>query len=216
MAKVDIQKKVLSANDEIALKNREILNSKKVFTLNMLSSPGSGKTSVLEKTLDHFQGKKEIHVLVGDVQTDNDARRLQKYTSKAEQIITGGSCHLEAKAIGAYLERENLDSADILVIENVGNLVCPSSFDLGEHKRAVVLSVAEGDDKPKKYPAMFRNADVVILNKMDLLSMTNFNVEEAEKNIYDINPGLKIFRTSCTNGEGFTPWYDWLEACMMK
>ena len=216
MAKVDIKKKVLSANDEIALKNREILNSKKVFTLNMLSSPGSGKTSVLEKTLEHFRGKKEIHVLVGDVQTDNDARRLQKYTSNAEQIITGGSCHLEAKAINAYLEKESLDSADILVIENVGNLVCPSSFDLGEHKRAVVLSVAEGDDKPKKYPAMFRNADVVILNKMDLLSMTNFKVEEAEKNIYDINPGLKIFRTSCTNGEGFAPWYDWLEASLMK
>jgi hydrogenase nickel incorporation protein HypB len=216
MAKIGIEKKVLSANDEMALQNREFLNAQKVFTLNMLSSPGSGKTSVLEKTLEHFRGKREIYVLVGDVQTDNDARRLQKYTTHAEQIITGGSCHLNAEGIAHYLKKEKLDKADMLIIENVGNLVCPASFDLGEHKRAVVLSVTEGDDKPKKYPAAFRSADIVILNKMDLLSMTNFSLDEAEKNIRDINPDLRVVRTSCVTGEGLGAWYDWLEGCLMK
>lgn len=216
MAKIRIKERVLSANDEIALANRKFLKSKKVFAFNILSSPGSGKTSILEKTLERLSGKMDIHVLVGDVQTDNDAKRLKKYCRKVKQIVTGGACHLEAKIVRDYLKRRSMDKADMLIIENVGNLICPSSYDLGEHKRVVMLSVTEGDDKPKKYPAMFRSSDALIINKTDLLKMTNFNIKKAEKNALNINPKLKVFRTSCVTGEGLDDWFKWLEKCLKK
>ncbi len=216
MSVITIERKVLEKNDQIAQKNRDDFTANKVFPINIVSSPGSGKTSILEKTIEHLKGKLKISVIEGDVQTDNDARRISALGVPAVQIVTHGGCHLEARLVRDAMDNVDLHNTQILVIENVGNLVCPANYDLGEAHKVVVVSTTEGDDKPVKYPNMFRNSSVLIINKIDLLPYLNCNVEQLEKNALQINPSLKIFRTSCTTGEGIDQWCSWLELQVLK
>jgi len=211
MSVITIEKKVLQKNDEIATQNRELFTKKGLFVINVVSSPGSGKTSILERTLEYIKDKIKIAVIEGDVQTNFDAKRVERYGVPVVQIVTNGGCHLEAKLVKEALESMNLDDVNILVIENVGNLVCPAGYDLGENVKVVIVSTTEGDDKPLKYPKMFRNASVLIINKIDLLSYVDCNIEELKKNALQINSSLKIFETSCTSGEGIPEWCQWLE-----
>jgi hydrogenase accessory protein HypB len=182
MSVITIERKVLEKNDEIASKNRGLFQEKGVFAVNLVSSPGSGKTSLLERTLEFLKGKARIAVVEGDVQTDLDSRRIEKYGVPVVQIVTNGSCHLEAKLVQDAIGRIDLNDVDILMIENVGNLVCPSGYDLGEAMKIVIVSTTEGDDKPLKYPAMFRNSSVLIINKIDLLPYVNCNLEDLKNN----------------------------------
>jgi len=216
MSVITIERKVLEKNDQIAQKNRDDFSSNKVFTINVVSSPGSGKTSILEKTIGHLKGKLNISVIEGDVQTDNDARRISALDVPAVQIVTHGGCHLEARLVRDAMENVDLAGTQLLVIENVGNLVCPSNYDLGEAHKVVVVSTTEGDDKPVKYPNMFRNSSVLIINKIDLLPYLNSNIDQLEKNALQINPSLKVFKTSCTTGEGIGEWCAWLESQVLK
>ena len=209
--KVSVEKKVLSKNDEIASEIRAALRKQGIVTLNLVSSPGSGKTSLLERTLKALNDKLKMALIAGDVQTENDALRLSQAGGKiVRPLITGGACHLDAQMVKKVLEKLDLTGTDILFIENVGNLVCPSSYDLGEDMKVVLISTTEGDDKPLKYPAMFRRSSVMILNKIDLLGMSNFNPEQVKKNALSINPNLTIFETSCTMDTGLEAWYNWL------
>lgn len=207
---ITVERKVLEKNDQIASSLRVKFKSKGLFVINLLSSPGSGKTSLIEKTVDHLKGKINISVIVGDVQTDNDARRIGKLNIPVVQIITHGSCHLEAQLVrDAYTKIEN-EPTDLLIIENVGNLVCPAGYDLGEDKKVVLISTTEGDDKPLKYPAMFRNSSAMVINKIDLLPYVNSSVEEIKKNAKSINSDLEIFNVSCKTSEGIEDWYNWI------
>ena len=216
MSVITIERKVLEKNDEIASKNRELFHRNGLFVLNMVSSPGSGKTSILERTLECLKGKLSIGVIEGDVQTDFDAQRVAKFDVPVVQIITNGGCHLDASLVHDALGNMSLNGIQLLIIENVGNLVCPANYDLGEHIKVVVASTTEGDDKPLKYPAMFRNASVLLINKIDLLPYVNCNIEELKKNAFSINPALNVFETSCTTKQGVQEWCDWLEKCIPK
>ena len=216
MSVITIERKVLQKNDEIATQNREVFTKKGLFVINVVSSPGSGKTSILERTLEHLKDKIKIAVIEGDVQTDFDAKRIERYGVPVVQIVTNGGCHLEAKLVKDALDNMSLDDVNILVIENVGNLVCPAGYDLGENMKVVIVSTTEGDDKPLKYPKMFRNASVLIINKTDLLSYIDCNIEDLKKNALQINPSLEIFKTSCTSGEGIPEWCQWLERNVSK
>jgi hydrogenase nickel incorporation protein HypB len=210
MSVITIEKKILEKNDEIASQNRELFAKHSIFVFNLVSSPGSGKTSILEKTLEHLKNKIKIAVIEGDVQTDLDAQRVARYGVPAVQIVTRGGCHLEAGLVQDALQRIDLKNIQLLVIENVGNLVCPANYDLGETLKVVVCSTTEGDDKPLKYPAMFRNASVLIINKIDLLPYVNCDINQLKKNARSINPSLKIFETSCTTKAGIAEWCTWL------
>jgi hydrogenase nickel incorporation protein HypB len=207
---VTIEKKVLAKNDEVAQQNRELLSDKRIFVINLVSSPGSGKTSLLERTLDYLKGKLRVAVVEGDVQTDLDAQRVAKFGVPVVQIVTNGGCHLEAKLVQDALAKIDLKDLDTIIIENVGNLVCPAGYDLGEAMKVVVASTTEGDDKPLKYPAMFRNASVLIINKIDLVPYVNCKLEQLRKNAFQINPTLKVFEISCTTNAGISEWSDWL------
>ncbi len=211
MSVITIERKVLEKNDEIARLNRALLEGHGLFSINVVSSPGAGKTSILERTIEHLRGSVRIAVIEGDVQTDFDAQRVARYGVPAIQIVTHGGCHLEAKLVQDALARLNLQELDLLVIENVGNLVCPANYDLGEALKVVVLSTTEGDDKPLKYPVMFRNASVLIINKMDLLPYVSCDLDIVRRNALQINPQLKIFETSCTTQAGISEWCHWLE-----
>lgn len=212
MSIITIERKVLEKNDEIAGENRKKFKEKKIFTLNFVSSPGSGKTSLIEKTLEIIKDDIRTSVIEGDVQTDLDAKRVEKYGVPVVQIVTNGACHLEAALIrDAFIKIEKLDM-QLLFIENVGNLVCPAGYDLGEDMKVVILSVTEGDDKPLKYPAMFRKAPVLIINKIDLIPYINCSLEALEKNALKINSALKIFKTSCTSMEGIQEWSSWIKS----
>jgi hydrogenase nickel incorporation protein HypB len=209
--RIPLERKVLNENDRIAAGLRERFRGRGVFCLNLISSPGSGKTSLLERTLEGFDKSRRVAVLTGDIQTDNDARRLARFGFPVRQITTGGACHLDARMV----ERALTDVADdyqILFLENVGNLVCPTSYDLGEDARAVVLSVTEGEDKPLKYPATFHHADLMVLNKIDLLPYVPFQMEAARENARRVQPDIEILDVSCTTGEGLDRWRAWLEA----
>jgi hydrogenase nickel incorporation protein HypB len=208
---ITIERKVLQKNDELAARNREMFNRKKIFTINLVSSPGSGKTSLIEKTIERLKDKVKFAVIEGDVQTDIDAKRVSNYNVPVVQIITNGSCHLEANLVRDALANIELNGTNLLIIENVGNLVCPAGFDLGEDLKAVIISVTEGDDKPLKYPKMFMNSKVLVINKTDLLPFVNCSIEILKSNALKINPKLKIFETSCTTGEGVADWCSWLE-----
>jgi hydrogenase nickel incorporation protein HypB len=211
--RIPLERKVLNENDRIAAGLRERFRERGVFCLNLISSPGSGKTSLLERTLEGFDKSRRVAVLTGDIQTDNDARRLARFGFPVRQITTGGACHLDARMV----ERALADIADdyrILFLENVGNLVCPTSYDLGEDARAVVLSVTEGEDKPLKYPATFHHADLMVLNKIDLLPYVPFQMEVARENARRVQPDIEIVDVSCTTGEGLDRWRAWLEACL--
>jgi hydrogenase nickel incorporation protein HypB len=209
--RIPLERKVLNENDRIAAGLRERFRERGVFCLNLISSPGSGKTSLLERTLEGFHKSRRVAVLTGDIQTDNDARRLARFGFPVRQITTGGACHLDARMV----ERALTDIADdyqILFLENVGNLVCPTSYDLGEDARAVVLSVTEGEDKPLKYPATFHHADLMVLNKIDLLPYVPFQMELAREYARRVQPEIEIVDVSCTTGEGLDRWRAWLEA----
>lgn len=210
MSIITIERKVLEKNDEVARQNRELFADHGIFVLNMVSSPGAGKTSILERTLERLRNDLDIAVIEGDVQTDLDARRVAKYNVPAVQILTRGGCHLEANLVRDALANLELKAIDLLIIENVGNLVCPSNYDLGEAMKVVVASTTEGDDKPLKYPAMFRNASVLILNKIDLLPYVQCNLSVLKENALKINPSLTVFETSCTTGQGIDAWCEWL------
>lgn len=209
---ITVERQILKKNDDVAAENREFFRKAGLFVFNLLSSPGSGKTSLLEKTLAQLHQKYRMAVIEGDVQTDLDAQRISKYNVPVVQIVTKGGCHLEANLIQNALKNLPDSNLDALIIENVGNLVCPSNYDLGEHMKIVVVSTTEGDDKPLKYPKMFRVSDVMVVNKTDLLPYVDFDMEAVRKNALQINPNLTIFETSCRSGEGIDRWTEWLSA----
>jgi hydrogenase nickel incorporation protein HypB len=211
MSVITIERKVLEKNDELAQRNRKMFARQKTFVINLVSSPGSGKTSLLEKTLGHLKGKLKIAVIEGDVQTDLDAQRVARFGVPVAQIVTNGGCHLEARLVADALEKLDLSGIELLVIENVGNLVCPSNYDLGEAMKVVVASTTEGDDKPLKYPAMFRNASVLIINKTDLLPYLDCDIAALRRNALHINPALVVFEASCKTGSGIPEWCAWLQ-----
>lgn len=210
MNRVGLERKVLSENDRIAAELRSRMNEHGILCLNLISSPGAGKTSLLERTLERLDSGARVAVLTGDIQTDNDAARLKRYGFPVRQITTGGTCHLDARMIERGLADWRLEDLDLLFIENVGNLVCPSSYDLGEAAKVVVLSVTEGDDKPLKYPAIFFKSELAVINKTDLLPYVPFDVDLAERNARSIHPGMNILRVSCANGAGLDEWILWL------
>lgn len=209
--KINVEKKVLSENDRLAAEIRQEMDNRRIVSLNLVSSPGSGKTSLLEQTLREFINEFRIGLIAGDVQTENDADRLKRAGGKAVRpIITGGACHLDARMVSKALTQFNLDNLDLLFVENVGNLVCPSSYDLGEDMKVVLISTTEGDDKPLKYPAMFRRSSAMVVNKTDLLGLSDFDLDRVIANARSINGNLEIFKTSCKSGEGLQDWYEWL------
>jgi hydrogenase nickel incorporation protein HypB len=210
--KISIDKKILSENDKLAEQIRRNLTDRKIVSLNLVSSPGSGKTSLLEKTLGALGDKLNMALIAGDVQTENDAIRLAKAGGKiVRPIVTGGACHLDAKMITRVLAELDIDKVELLFIENVGNLVCPSNYDLGEDMKVVVISTTEGDDKPLKYPGMFRRSSAMVINKIDLLGLSDFNIDKVKENALKINGKLRIFETSCRTGQGLQQWFDWLQ-----
>ena len=211
MSIITIERKVLEKNDEIASQNRALLLERGIYAFNIVSSPGAGKTSILERTLEHLAGRLKIAVIEGDVQTDFDARRIARYKIPVVQIVTNGGCHLEAKLVQDALASLDLAEMQILIIENVGNLVCPANYDLGEATKVVVLSTTEGDDKPLKYPGMVRNASVLLINKTDLIPYVNCSLDTLRSNALKINPSLRVFETSCTTGAGIAEWCSWLQ-----
>jgi hydrogenase nickel incorporation protein HypB len=212
--KVDISKRILSANEKYALKNSQLLNEQKKLCLNLISSPGSGKTTILARTIRDVEDKIKIGVIEGDIQTDLDAERIRATEAPVVQIETGGSCHLSATQVSSALEKLPVGDLDLIFIENVGNLVCPSAFELGESGKIVVLSVAEGDDKPAKYPAIFAKSKVLLINKTDLLetgAQVDFDIERVKADARKLNKGIEIFPISAKTGEGMSRWYNWLE-----
>jgi hydrogenase nickel incorporation protein HypB len=214
MNRVAIERKVLSENDQIAARLREALRDTATLAVNLISSPGAGKTALLEKTLEMLPSGTRVAVLTGDIQTDNDARRLARYGYPVRQITTAGACHLDARMVENHLTDwldDGLNNGlDLLLIENVGNLVCPTSYDLGEDAKIVVLSVTEGEDKPLKYPGIFRKAELMILNKVDLLPYVPFDPQLALENARRIHPDIEIVETSCTTRAGLDQWVAWL------
>jgi len=212
--KVDIAKKILSANEEYAFKNSRFLIEHRIFCLNMISSPGSGKTTILTRTISELKDKIRIGVIEGDIQTDIDAEKIRATEAPVVQINTNGACHLSAAQVSGALQNLPTDTLDLIFIENVGNLVCPSAFQLGEAGKIVVLSVAEGDDKPAKYPAIFAKSKVLLINKINLLAagaLVDFDIERVKADARRLNKGIEIFPISAKTGEGMSDWYDWLE-----
>lgn len=216
MTRIKVFTNILKANENIAQKNREIFNENKVYAINLMSSPGSGKTSLLERTLEALKDELRIAVIEGDLQTTKDAQRIERYNIPVVQINTEGACHLDANMVDSVLQSFNFKEIDLFVIENVGNLVCPASFELGEDDKVVMVSIPEGDDKPIKYPVMFRKAKVLLLNKIDLLPYTNFNMSKIKEDALSINPNLKIFEISCLTEEGLEAWLIWLKEQVIK
>ena len=211
--KVNVGKKILGANEEYAFRNSELLVAKRKLCLNMISSPGSGKTTILARTIRELKAKIRIGVVEGDIQTDIDAERIRATAAPAVQINTNGACHLSAAQVNRALLELPVGDLDLIFIENVGNLVCPSAFELGETAKVVVLSVAEGDDKPAKYPAVFARSKVLLINKLDLLEVAgqvDFDIERVKTDARKLNKGLEIFPISARTGQGMAAWYDWL------
>ncbi|HEX6805577.1 MAG TPA: hydrogenase nickel incorporation protein HypB [Terriglobales bacterium] len=210
MNRVPLEQKVLSENDRLAAQLRERFREHGVLCLNLISSPGSGKTSLLERTLQAWPRADRVAVLTGDIQTENDATRLKKFGFPVKQITTGGTCHLDARMIDRHLADWRLNEIDLLFIENVGNLVCPSSYDLGEAAKIVLLSVTEGEDKPLKYPSIFFKSELLVITKTDLLPYVPFDIAKAEQNARKVHPGMEIVRVSNTAGDGLKDWLGWL------
>jgi hydrogenase nickel incorporation protein HypB len=197
-------------SDAYAAENRKILEKNNCFCINMMSSPGSGKTTLLERTLERIDPS-QVAIIEGDMQTTKDAERLERFGCQILQISTGNACHLDGNMINNALKELDLSDVRLLVIENVGNLVCPAEFRVGEDAKVVLLSVTEGEEKPLKYPLMFREAEVCIFNKIDLLPHLDFSLDEAKENAHQINPQLNSMSVSCTTGEGLDQWIDWLQ-----
>jgi hydrogenase nickel incorporation protein HypB len=216
MHDIAIHSNILADNESLANVNREVFTSHGVYVVNLMSAPGSGKTSILEKTIQAIGDKFRIGVIEGDVQGHQDAERIERLQIPVIQINTGGACHLDAKQIQENLRAFNLHDLDLLIIENVGNLVCPAEFDLGEHDKVMVLSITEGHDKPRKYPVMFHTARAMLLNKIDLLPHTDFDVQKATHDARALHLDLEIFQISARTGEGISQWVDWLTGRIQK
>lgn len=209
---IPVVRKILEANDRIALQLKQTFAARKIFVTNLISSPGSGKTSLLERTLTDLKDEFKMAVVEGDLVTDNDARRVAATGAQAVQINTSGGCHLDSGMVMDALASLDLEGLDILFIENVGNLVCPVEFEVGEDCKVALLSVAEGDDKPEKYPLLFAESRVMVLNKIDLLPYVDFDTARAERFARALNKDIEIFQVSCRSGEGLEAWYAWLRA----
>ena len=214
--KIKVLKDILGANEQLAVKNRELLDSNKVFAVNIMASPGAGKTSVVLQTIRALKDKVRIGVIEGDIASSIDAETVANEGVPVIQINTGGECHLEANQLENALNNLPLADIDLLLIENVGNLVCPAEFNLGEHLKVLIASVPEGDDKPFKYPLMFNTVDALVLNKIDLLPYVKFNVNTFTKTVKNINSKVEIFKISCTTSEGIQAWAKWLNTQMKK
>jgi len=206
-----IEQDILQNNQVLAARNRGYFEAKNIFALNMVSSPGSGKTSILERTLADLKDEISFYVIEGDQQTLNDANRINALDIPVIQINTGKGCHLESDMVYDAVKKLIIEENSILMIENVGNLVCPSMFDLGESKRVVIISTTEGEDKPIKYPDMFYTSDICIINKIDLLPYVNIDIQKIKNYALQVNPNLQFFEVSATTGEGMKAWYDWLK-----
>jgi hydrogenase nickel incorporation protein HypB len=210
---IEVREKVMARNDELAATVRERLRENSVTALNLVSSPGAGKTLLLERTLAELGEELRIAIVAGDVQTHNDASRLEALTDRLVQaVVTGGACHLDARQVSTALDAIDLDKTDLVFIENVGNLVCPASWDLGEADKVVLFSVPEGEDKPVKYPRMFREAGCAVLNKIDLLPYVPFDLDRAIGYLREVNPEQQLFLTSALSGEGLDEWYAYLRS----
>jgi hydrogenase nickel incorporation protein HypB len=213
---IKIMKNILDRNQNKAAEVRSLLESRKVMMINIISSPGAGKTTLLERTCEEMAGEVRIGVIEGDVTTDRDAQRLKKYNIPIVAINTEGGCHLDSHSISKALEHFDLDTLDLLIVENVGNLICPSQFDLGETFKLAVVSTAEGDDKPAKYPMLFSEARAVILNKTDLIPYTDFRMDSFMADMATINPRITIIKLSAMKGEGLAEWFRWLRMQLAK
>jgi len=208
--KIEVVKNVLKYNKDQAEKNRDLFKRKNILVLNLLSSPGAGKTSLIIETIKILKDKKNIGVIEGDISSTYDAEKIKEYTDDVVQINTGGSCHLNATMLSQALEKMDLDRLDIIIVENVGNLICPVGFDLGEDYKIVMSSVNEGDDKPVKYPPVFIKSDLILLNKMDLLEISDFKLDFFQNKVAELNPTGKIIKFSCKTGNGLQEWTDWI------
>ena len=215
MNRIAVEKKVLNENQILAEQLRERYQQNGVLCVNLISSPGSGKTALLERTLERIDKSTRVAVLTGDLQTENDAKRLAKFGFPVKQITTGGTCHLDARMIERHLEDWKLEDLDLLIVENVGNLVCPSSYDLGEDAKIVLLSVTEGEDKPLKYPSIFFKSELMLLTKIDLLPYVPFDADAVEANARRVHPGMEIVRASATTPGGLDGWLLWLKQRMV-
>lgn len=213
---VKVIRNILEANDRISGELKQLFASRKILALNLMSSPGAGKTTLLEKTLTTLKSEFKTAVIEGDLQTSNDAERVAATGTQAVQINTDGGCHLDGSMVKEALTQLDLDELDIMYIENVGNLVCPAEFEVGEDYKITLLSVTEGDDKPEKYPVMFAQSKVLLLNKIDLLPYVDFSLEKASKIAKSLNKDIEIFPVSCRTGEGLEAWYDWLRREVAK
>ncbi|MGV8074137.1 MAG: hydrogenase nickel incorporation protein HypB [Syntrophobacteraceae bacterium] len=210
--KIPVVQNILMANERLAEANRKRFDELGIYVFNLMSSPGAGKTALLEKTIEGLAGRLKIAVIEGDLQTSNDAERIRKKGVQAVQINTDGGCHLDGNMIQVALESLDLNDLDLLVIENVGNLVCPAEFNLGEHDKITILSVTEGDDKPMKYPLMFKISSVLLVNKVDLLPYIDCDMSKIREQARQLNSNQKIFEVSCRTGEGLDEWFAWLLA----
>ena len=207
---VKVLKDILSVNDQVAARNKELLEKNGVTAVNIMASPGAGKTSLILKTIESLKGKANVGVIEGDIASSVDADRIGQEGVPVVQINTGGGCHLDAGMVGNALDSLPLDKIDLLFIENVGNLVCPAGYRLGEHQRVVLTSTPEGDDKPQKYPVMFSEAEAVLINKIDLLSLLDFDPDKFKRTVSGLNPDVQMFEVSSKTGEGFEAWAGWL------
>jgi hydrogenase nickel incorporation protein HypB len=209
--KIEIVENIMGANDRIAQENRERLDAARVFSINLMASPGAGKTSLIEHTVKSLSGKLRLAVVDGDIASSIDAERAEKAGAIAVQINTGGECHLDAVMLKSALDVLDLREIDLLIVENVGNLVCPASFQLGTHKSILIASVPEGDDKPYKYPVMYQDVDTLIINKIDLLPYIEFDMNYFREGVELLNSGLETFPISCISEEGLDEWLVWVE-----
>jgi hydrogenase nickel incorporation protein HypB len=210
--KVKVVAQILEANDRIAAENKKVFHESGVYVINLMSAPGAGKTSLVERTIKELYKKLRIGVIEGDIAGTDDAQRIEVLGIPVVQINTGGACHLDANMINEAIADVPLKDIDLLIIENVGNLVCPAEFKVGEDMKIMILSITEGDDKPLKYPLMFQESSALILNKIDLLPHTNADLKKIKNNSLSLNPSLKIFEVSCKTGEGISEWTSWLQS----
>ena len=214
--RIPVVENIFSANDRLAMANREILDQAGVFSLNFMASPGAGKTSLIEATLRHLAGELQLAVIDGDIATSLDADRAAAAGAVAIQINTGGDCHLDAVMLQHGLTQLDLESIDLLIVENVGNLVCPASFQLGTHQSVLIASIPEGDDKPYKYPGMYRGVDALVINKIDLLPYVPFRMDYFQLGVEALNPGVTTFALSCQSGDGLADWVRWIKTAVRK
>jgi hydrogenase nickel incorporation protein HypB len=208
---IKVVKNILEANELIASQNRALFDERGIYVLNLMGSPGAGKTTLLEHTIEHLKNKLKIGVIEGDVETSRDAERIATHGIPTVQINTGGACHLDGNMVRGGLRELDLGQINLLIVENVGNLVCPAEFKIGEDHKVMIISVTEGDDKPLKYPLMFQVSSVLLLNKIDLLPYIDFHIERFQSDALKVNPGLEIIPLSCKTGEGLSEWYNWIE-----